>query len=357
MKKLLCLLLCLLLLIPTLVACSKPPEYAEIEARFRELVEASATVNMLLFGEGLATYDRASDPRNTTKSYTDPKTGVRYHYYRIPDAALGEILALRQEIYKKIYEDETTKKQYYYHEAMDRTYGRIMVVHPAAEEESSFCLQLLETPREGAEPYYTNPEKGVYGYLLPDYTYDEILYLKAYTAPREGKEPYYYNEETGIYYDRVEGYVEPVYESYYDENDPDEYDYVRMDNEYLSVSDLKAAAELVYSAEYLSSIYDSMFVGIVAADDTVSGLSARYIEYADEEDGTVSLMKSNKFEPYITEIRQYDFSTAKMVKPSNGKYVTISIDSYLPSKPEEILNVRISLSLQDGVWMLDSPTY
>lgn len=357
MKKLLCLTLCLLMLLPTLASCSRPPEYAEIEARFRELVEASAEINRILFGEGLATYDRATDPRSTTKSYTDGETGVLYHYYRIPDAALGEVIALRQGITKKKYEDEKTEKKYFYYEALDRTYGRIMVINPAAAEEKSFCLQLLDAPRAGEEPYYVNEEKDIYGYLLPDYTYEEILYLKAYDAPREGMETYYHNSETGTYYYRIENYVEPVYESYYDADDPTEYDYVKADSDYQSVSQIKEAAERVYSAEYLKSVYDSMFVGIVAADDTVSGLSARYIEYADEDAGTVSLMKSNEFEPYITEVRQYDFSTAKMVKPSNGKYVTISIDSYLPSKPDEILNVRLSLTLQDGVWMLDSPTY
>ncbi|MBQ9783699.1 MAG: hypothetical protein IJW44_04175 [Clostridia bacterium] len=357
MKKLLCLILCLFLLFPALTSCSKPPEYAEIEERFRALVEASAEINRILFGEGLATYDRATDPRTTTKSYTDEETGVLYHYYRIPDAALGEIIALRQAITTKVYEDETTEKKYFYYEALDRTYGRILVVNPALAEEDSFCLQLLDTPREGEEPYYINEESGTYGYLLPDYVYEKILYLKAYTELREGMEPYYHNAGTGTYYYMVEGYVEPVYESYYDEDDPTEYDYVRADSDYLSVSQIKEAAEQVYSAEYLKSVYDSMFVGIVAADDTVSGLSARYIEFADEDSGTVSLMKSNEFEPYIAETRQYDFSTAKMVKPSNGKYVTISIDSYLPSKPDEILNVRLSLTLQNGVWMLDSPTY
>ena len=99
-----------------------------------------------------------------------------------------------------------------------------------------------------------------------------------------------------------------------------------------------------------------MFVGSLGAVDSVSGLSARYIEYADEN-GTVSLMMSNTYEPLVREVRQFDFSTAQIVKPSNGSYVNITVDTYLPSDPSNILTIRVSLILQDGVWMLDSGTY
>ena len=92
-----------------------------------------------------------------------------------------------------------------------------------------------------------------------------------------------------------------------------------------------------------------------AADD-LDGFSAKYIEFFDD-DGNVSLMQSNKYAPLISETRVYDLSTAKIVKPSNSKYVNITVDSYLPSNPESVVNVRISMTLQDGVWMLDSATY
>ena len=88
----------------------------------------------------------------------------------------------------------------------------------------------------------------------------------------------------------------------------------------------------------------------------VSGLEARYIEYADDEGG-MSLMMSNEFEPFITETRQFDFSTARIVRPSNRKFVSIEIESYLPSAPNDRLTVTLTLILQDGQWMLDSATY
>ena len=41
---------------------SSAPEYSEIEARFKWLVEESGEINKVLFGEGLPTYERVYDP-------------------------------------------------------------------------------------------------------------------------------------------------------------------------------------------------------------------------------------------------------------------------------------------------------
>ena len=71
----------------------------------------------------------------------------------------------------------------------------------------------------------------------------------------------------------------------------------------------------------------------------------------------MSLMKSNQYEPLIHEVRQFDFSTAKIIRPANGEFVTITVDTYLPSAPEARLTVKMTMILQDGVWMLDSATY
>ncbi len=355
MKKFLCLLLCCMMLVPVLASCSKAPEYAEIEGRFRELVEASAEINHILFGTGLATYERVVDPRSSTKLFTDEKTGAQYHYYQIEDSEKGEIIAFRQAYTTKIHEEGTNK--YFYYEALDPTYGKILVIN-SVDTAEDICLQILTAPKEDVEPYYTHSEDGWYGYLLENFSYqkDEYAYVEAENEPRAGAEPYYRNEAKGRYYYLLSDYTEPTYESFYDEDDLSDYDYVRLDEKYRSVEEIKEAAAKVYSAEYLESIYETMFVGTAAADSSVRGQTARYIEYADE-DGAISLRKSNTVKPLITETRVYDFSTAKMVRPSNGKYVNITVDSYLPSKPDEILNVRLSMILQDGVWMLDSATY
>ena len=355
MKKIICLILCVLFLIPAMASCSRAPEYVEIEGRFRELVEASAEINRVLFGTGLATYERVIDPRSSTKYFTDPQTGAQYHYYIIEDNTLGEVIAFRQAYTTKVYEEGT--KKYFYYEALDDAYGTILVIN-SADGGEKLCLQMLSEPKAGETAYYQNIEKGRYGYLLEGYDYqkDDYAYVEAEDAPR-AEAAYYQNDAKGRYYYLLTDYVEPTYESFYDEDDPADYDIVRFDEIYRSVEEIKEAAEKVYSAEYLEALYETLFVGTAAVDGHVSGRSARYIEYADAEDGTITLMKSNTYEPLITETRMYDFSTAKMVRPSNGKYVNIEVESYLPSAPENRLTVRLSMILQDGVWMLDNGTY
>lgn len=275
-----------------MTSCSKPPEYAEIEARFKELVAASAEVNTIFFGEGLSTYERVYDPQASIETFIDATTDA---------------------------EGNETTVRYYYYEISDKTYGRVIAYR------SSY---------------------------LADYEYMQIC-----TEPDATKETSYRNEKDGLYGYALTEYTEPVYEWYYDEkSDPAEYDYVRFDSKYTNINQIKELAEKVYSKDYLDHIYNVMFVGTVAAADSVKGLSARYIEFADEN-GEIYLMESNTYGTLVTETRQYDFSTAKMIKPSNAKRVNIEVESYMPSKPDDRYAVRISLLLQDGVWMLDSPTY
>ena len=288
MKKILCLLLCLCMMLPAFVSCSKPPEYSEIEARFKELVEASYAINDIFFGEGLATYERVYEPISTLKILTqqNPENSeeqIRFYYYEINDPTMGRVIAFRSS------------------------------------------------------------------YLLP-YEYVQVL-----TAPDATRTAYY--EKNGVYAYLLSDYVEPTYPLYYDDSDPSDYDYVHTDSGYLSINQIKEAASLVYSAEYLNSIYLTMFDGAAGVTEDSQILSARYMEYTDPDTGEVWLMKSNTYQPLVTEKRLYDFSTAKIVRPKNGQYVTIEIESYLESKPEERLVVRLGLRLQNGEWMLDSATY
>ena len=291
MKRIVALSICLLMLIPCFTSCSKPPEYSEIEDRFRELVEASGEINEIFFGEGLPTYERITDPKSSTEVIVETTTDedgtekkIYHYYYRVPDKEYDVLYA-----YRKSYKDD-------------------------------------------------------------------YIYLSVVTFPIEGKEAFYADAEKSLYAYVVEGYAEPEYEFFYTAADPEYYDYVRGDCKYSSVAEIKAAAEKVYSKEYLDALYETMFVGSVSDNEYVEATGARYIEYADDE-GNISLMMANDMTVFITETRQYDFSTAKIVKPSNADYVTIEIESYLPSKPEARLTVKLSMILQDGEWMLDSATY
>ena len=271
----------------SLGSCSKPPEYSEIEARFKELVEASYEVNKILFGEGLPTYARVYDPWEEMEvleqNGEDGKRSYVYYCY-MTDAEYGDILAYRN------------------------------------------------------------------GYTSP------VVYLQVLKAPKEGKTPVYVNEETGKYFYETD-YVAPKLDFYYSQKDPANYDYVMPDSPYQTTDQIKEAAEKVYSKDYLeNSVYLALFSGAALSDD-LSGLSARYIEYSDTDMATISFMQSNTYEPLVTETRIFDFSTAAMVKPSSKKLVNIEVETYLESKPEQRVTVRVTMVLQDGQWFLDSGTY
>lgn len=264
----------------SLASCSKAPEYGEIEERFTELVEASYSINQVLFGEGLPTYERVYDPRNSLKYYDNG--GARYYYYEIEDETLGKIIAYR----------------------------------------SSWSA-----------PY---------------------AYAQFTDEPISDKTPVYENAEKKIYYYSIE-YTEKIYDFYYSAEDPENYEYVSDESKYLTVDAIKADAEKVYSSDYLKSIYEALFTGAVTLDST-SGLSARYIEYEHNTNGTM-LMQSSEYKPLVTETRIFDFSTAKIVKPSSKKLVNIEVETYLKSNPEDRSTVRVTLVLENGNWYLDSGTY
>ena len=88
----------------------------------------------------------------------------------------------------------------------------------------------------------------------------------------------------------------------------------------------------------------------------VDGVQSVFASVAAETD-TAALMESNIYEPLISETRYYDFSTAKIVKPGSSKLVNIEVESYVNSKPDERITVRVTMVLQDGEWYLDSGTY
>ena len=68
-------------------------------------------------------------------------------------------------------------------------------------------------------------------------------------------------------------------------------------------------------------------------------------------------MQSNTYEPLVTERRIFDLATAQIVRPKRSDFVTVSVESYLESKPNERVTVKLTMILQDGVWLLDSGTY
>ena len=141
----------------------------------------------------------------------------------------------------------------------------------------------------------------------------------------------------------------------YFDNQYDDYEIVTNYTKFVSEQDIRDAAEQVYSTDYLEKVlYNNAFVGYAIDDGTGNATyaAARYID----ENGR--LYQSVNGTNYITRgMRVYDYSTMKVVAPSNAKVCYVSIDSYLPANPDNILQDKLRLVLQDdGQWYLDSFT-
>lgn len=122
---------------------------------------------------------------------------------------------------------------------------------------------------------------------------------------------------------------------------------VSEQSEYKSIDDIKAAAESVFSEKYLRSLYETAFDGVVL------GSTGAYLRYHD--DGSFLYQNINANDFGLNE-RIYDYSTMKIVAPSDKTYVNVSVESYSLSDKKRI-TVELSFSFERGNWYLDSPTY
>ncbi len=215
----------------------------------------------------------------------------------------------------------------------------------------------------GQRYYYYYIDDAEYGKILAYRTKaygDDYEYLLVKNEADSTKKSVY--EGDGKYYYSLENYYSIEYtpverEFYYDDTFPADYDVVRIGEEYSSINAIKEYAATVYSADYLNSLYETLFTGIMVSGDTEYGLlTARYIEF-ESEGGQVWFMKSNKYEALSTEKRIFDTSTAKVLRGSSSTRVRVEMESYLESKPDQKEKVTLSLVKQDGEWFLDSGTY
>ena len=147
-------------------------------------------------------------------------------------------------------------------------------------------------------------------------------------------------------------YEEPELEYVYGEDQISDYDVVRADAKYLSIAEIKNAAEKVYTQEYLDQVYQAAFDGVAYVEDSMSGVrSARFIEHE------LLLRQRNDIEPRIEKKRIYNYDTMKIVRPSNDERINIKVDTHLEGE-SEILSVTLTIiKATDGKWYLDTPTY
>lgn len=127
-----------------------------------------------------------------------------------------------------------------------------------------------------------------------------------------------------------------------------DYEYAHELSPYMTIGEIKSVLESVYSKEYLASHYTTLFDGFMMGDRVVR---ARYYE---EDEWLFQSVDSS--EPLITWQRIYDYSTMRVIKPSNASYVTVEIDTHLEND-DVILPVQLSIVYTEDGWRLDAPTY
>lgn len=120
---------------------------------------------------------------------------------------------------------------------------------------------------------------------------------------------------------------------------------------YKNTDKMKIEAEKIYSIEYLSSLYSSIFGNV--SGESYSG-KILYARFTDSESG---VMQSTEKTVFVRSRRIYDYSSMRIESPSDSEYMNISIDSYLQNKPEEKIRLTLSFKKESGDWYLSSPSY
>ena len=147
LKRLVALALTAAALCLSLCACAtEPPEYAEIEERFKELVLASGEINAIFFGEGLETFPRVVDPYSTLKVKVEESVDEN---------------------------GETVKTYHYYYYITDETYGQVVAYRNSAIQPFTY-LEVKDEPEVDREAFYESAERDVYAYVIEGYTEPEV---------------------------------------------------------------------------------------------------------------------------------------------------------------------------------------
>lgn len=125
------------------------------------------------------------------------------------------------------------------------------------------------------------------------------------------------------------------------------YDIVMENSKYYSIDLMKQKAESIYSTNYLNAIYETAFDGVLYD----GGSFLRFYSEGDK------LYQNSSINIYELEKRIYDFSTMKIVRPSNSERVNVEIESYVASNPDARRTITIAFQNENGEWYLDGPTY
>lgn len=142
-----------------------------------------------------------------------------------------------------------------------------------------------------------------------------------------------------------DGVLEQRLGIYYDDKLP-AYDTITYYSPYFSKDQIKEKAEKLFSKDYLDRIYEGAFDGIISSGNT-------YMRFYELEGKIYQSIAATDFE--LSE-RIYDYSTMKIVKPSNNEYINVTVETYT-LEDEKRVEIELSFVFERGDWYLDCPTY
>ena len=122
---------------------------------------------------------------------------------------------------------------------------------------------------------------------------------------------------------------------------------------FYSDSQIKALAEKVYTPECLAPFYSICFDGLAFTDSKNSFITekARFDTGSDQFGQSVELVNG------LTGMRVYDYSSMRIVEPSNAQQFIITVNTWMEDTPNLIQEVRLSFALgADGQWYLNTFT-
>ena len=129
------------------------------------------------------------------------------------------------------------------------------------------------------------------------------------------------------------------------------YEIVMPNAKYLTVEQIKDAVKSIYSQEYIDDVLNAAIFDGIAIPDGKGGSKVVPPRYYEEG---MYLWQSKEFRvtPYEG-MRIYDYSTMKVRSLGKRDRCEITIDSWLENSPDQVENIKILISKQDGQWYLD----
>lgn len=128
-------------------------------------------------------------------------------------------------------------------------------------------------------------------------------------------------------------------------------DIVSVYTKYVSLDEIKAKVEKVYSKDYRESLYETLFTGF--ASDMVAG-SILPAKYSQDDKG---MYQNVNVKPLVKGVRVYDYAAMEIVaSESNATHIKVELPSYSERNPDEWITVDLTFVYEEGNWYLDGPS-